>query len=468
MKILKERNMRNENEFLGKESVGKLLFKLAIPAITAQIINLLYNVVDRIYIGHIPEIGSLALTGVGVCLPVIMIISAFAALVSMGAAPNSSIYMGKKDNETAEKIMGNSFVLLIIISVILTIALLIWKEDLLLIFGASENTIDYSTNYMTIYAIGTLFVQIALGMNAFITAQGFAKYSMFTVLIGAIVNIILDPIFIFGLNMGVEGAALATIISQGISALWVILFLISKKSTLKLKINNFKINYKVILPCIALGIAPFIMQATESVLMVCFNSSLQKYGGDLAVGAMTILISVMQFSMLPLQGLSQGAQPIISYNYGAKNSKRVKSCFFLLLFASTIYSTLIWMIVMIFPKLLPSVFSDNEELINYASWAIKLYMMVSFAMGVQIACQMTLISIGNAVASVIVAIVRKIVLLIPLIYLMPLIFGYETKFIYLAEPVADAFAITFTIVLFIIQFRKCLKNIDSTKQEVNI
>lgn len=239
--------MRNENEFLGKESVGKLLFKLAIPAITAQIINLLYNVVDRIYIGHIPEIGSLALTGVGVCLPVIMIISAFAALVSMGAAPNSSIYMGKKDNETAEKIMGNSFVLLIIISVILTIALLIWKEDLLLIFGASENTIDYSTNYMTIYAIGTLFVQIALGMNAFITAQGFAKYSMFTVLIGAIVNIILDPIFIFGLNMGVEGAALATIISQGISALWVILFLISKKSTLKLKINNFKINYKVIL-----------------------------------------------------------------------------------------------------------------------------------------------------------------------------------------------------------------------------
>ncbi len=320
--------METDSTFLGTEKIGKLLFRLSIPAITAQLVNMLYNLVDRIYIGHIPGEGTLALTGVGVCMPVILLISAFAALVSMGSAPRASIYMGKGDNKTAEKILGNSFVMLLFISVILSVTIYIWKEKLLLVFGASENTIGYSMSYMSIYVLGTVFVQLALGLNAFITAQGFAKVSMYSVLIGAVCNIILDPIFIFAFHMGVAGAALATIISQAVSAAWVIHFLRGGKTVLKLKKGNFRLERRIVLPCVALGLAPFIMQATESLIAICFNASLLKYGGDIAVGAMTILLSVMQFSMLPLVGLTQGAQPIISYNFGAKNAQRVKETFF--------------------------------------------------------------------------------------------------------------------------------------------
>ena len=333
--------MQDNKNFLGTAPIGKLLLKLSIPTVIAQIINMLYNIVDRIYIGHIPGEGSLALTGVGVCMPIIMIVSAFAALVSSGGAPRASIYMGKQEDESAEQILGNCFSLQIIISLILTTVLLIWSKDLLLAFGASENTIGYATDYMQIYAFGTLFVQLTLGMNSFITAQGFTTFSMVSVVIGAICNISLDPVFIFGFHMGVKGAALATILSQGISMVWVILFLCGKKTQLHLRTKYMRLEPKVILPCVALGLAAFIMQASESIVSVCFNSSLLRYGGDIAVGAMTILTSVMQFAMLPLQGIAQGAQPISSYNYGAKKADRVKKTFRLLLVTCFVYSTLL-------------------------------------------------------------------------------------------------------------------------------
>ena len=323
--------MNDDKEFLGKEPIGKLLLRMALPTVAAQLINMLYNIVDRMYIGHIPEIGATALTGVGVCMPLILIVSAFAALVGYGGAPRASIAMGRKDNEAAEKILGNCFTLQIIISVILTVVLLIWNRDLLMAFGASENTIEYGVSYMNIYALGTLFVEVTLGMNSFITAQGFAKTGMLSVLIGAVTNIILDPVFIFGFNMDVRGAALATIISQALSCIWVVHFLCGKKTTLKVRRKNIGIRPQIVLPCVALGTSVFVMQASESVISVCFNSSLQKYGGDIAVGAMTILTSVMQFAMLPLQGLGQGAQPIISYNYGSKNTDRVRTTYKLLL-----------------------------------------------------------------------------------------------------------------------------------------
>lgn len=447
------------NEFLERESVGKLLFKLSIPTVLAQLINMLYNLVDRIFIGHIDEVGDLALTGVGVCLPLIMIVSAFAALISSGGAPRASIYMGKKDNKKAEEILGNCFILQIIISLILTVFLLIFNEKLLLLFGASENTIEYATRYMNIYAIGTIFVQLTLGMNSYITCQGYSKVAMFTVLIGAIFNIVLDPIFIYGFNMGVEGAALATIISQGISCCFVILFLISKKTILKIRVSNFKLDYKIILPCMALGLAPFIMQASESIIIVCFNSSLLKYGGDIAVGAMTILSSVMQFAMLPIQGLAQGSQPIISYNYGARNAKRVKDTFKLLLIISFIYSTILYLLVMIFPKAFVSIFTDKVQLIDFSTNAIRIYLAVLFIFGIQVACQMTFVSLGKAASSISVAIVRKFVLLLPLIYILPNIFEDKTMAVYLAEPISDFLAVTFTSILFIFQFKKAILEI---------
>lgn len=450
----------NNNEFLGKEKIGKLLFKLSIPTVVAQLINMLYNIVDRIFIGHMKGDGNLALTGIGVCLPLIMIVTAFAALVSSGGAPRASIFMGKKDIDSAEKILGNCFVLQIFISIILTILLLIFNKPLLMIFGASENTIGYASSYIVVYAIGTIFVQLTLGMNAYITAQGFSKIAMFTVLIGALCNIALDPLFIYGFNMGVQGAALATIISQFISCCFVLVFLLGKKTLLKIRLKNLKLQAKIILPCIALGSAPFIMQASESIIIVCFNTSLQKYGGDIAVGAMTILSSVMQFAMLPLQGLAQGAQPISSYNYGAKNVERVVKTFKLLLLVSVIYSTVLYVIIMIFPKGFASLFTDNIELINYTGSVIRKYFAVLLIFGIQIACQMTFVSIGNAKCSIIVAVVRKFVLLLPLIYIVPMFVEDKTIGVYLAEPISDFIAVTFTAILFAFQFKKSIKLIS--------
>lgn len=452
---------QNQTEELGTCSVGKLLFKLAVPAIAAQIINLLYNLVDRMYIGHIAEVGKLALTGVGVCLPLIMLISASAALVSMGAAPRASIFLGKGEKDNAEKTLGNSFSLLVIISIILTLIFFFFAEDLLLIFGASENTIEYATSYMKIYSIGTIFVQLTLGLNAFISAQGFAKVSMMTVLIGAIFNIVLDPILIFGFNMGVSGAALATIISQALSMLWILKFLTGKKTTLKIKRKNLSLSKNIVLPSIALGLAPFIMQATESLIAVCFNSSLLKYGGDIAVGAMTILTSVMQFSMLPLNGLTQGGQPILSYNYGAKNPERVKKAFKILLISCVTYSMILWALAMITPKSFVLIFNNDPELLDFTSNALRIYMALSGIFGIQIACQQSFIALGNAKTSLFLALLRKIILLIPLIYIMPIFISDKTTAVFMAEPVADFIAVSTTAILFYIQFKKAMNEISN-------
>lgn len=456
--------MKEDKDFLAKEPIGRLLLKLALPTVAAQIINMLYNIVDRIYIGHIKGVGALALTGVGVCMPIIMIVTAFAALVGNGGAPRASIFMGKGENDAAEKTLGNCFALQIMISVVLTAVLLIWNRDLLMAFGASENTIEYAVSYMNIYAVGTIFVQLTLGMNAFITAQGFAKTGMLSVLIGAVANIILDPIFIFGFGLGVRGAALATIISQAASCTWVLLFLFGKKTVLKICVKNMGLQKKIILPSIALGLATFIMQASESVISVCFNSSLLKYGGDIAVGAMTILTSVMQFAMLPLQGLGQGAQPIISYNYGAKNVERVKNAFWLLLKVSLSYAVLLWAFIMIFPQGFAGMFTSDPELLIFTKIALRIYTACLFLFGIQMACQMTFTSLGKAGSSIIVAVMRKFVLLIPLIYIMPVILSNKKDIaVYMAEPIADFFAVSFTAVLFFFQFRKCMRQIETGK-----
>jgi len=446
---------------LGKEPVGHLLFILAVPAITSQVVNALYNMVDRMYIGHIPEVGSAALTGVGVCFPIIMIISAFAYLFGMGGAPRASIFMGKKDNDTAEKILGNCTTSLMIIAVLLTVLVLIFQEPLLYLFGASENTIGYAMDYMTIYAIGTIFVQLTLGLNAFISAQGFSKISMLTVVIGAVTNIVLDPIFIFGLNMGVQGAAVATVMSQALSAIWAFWFLSGKNTILKLKRENLKINFHILLPCIALGVAPFAMQATESVLVLCFNSSLLKYGGDLAVGAMTILSSVMQFAMLPLQGLTQGGQPIISYNYGAKQGDRVQKAFKLQIISCFSYSSILWLLIMIFPSLFVAIFTSDPQLTEITIWALRIYMAGVLLMGIQISCQQTFIAFGNSKKSAFLAVFRKILVLIPLIYILPMFISDQVFAVFLAEPIADTIAVLTTSTMFYFEMKNKMKEMQT-------
>lgn len=460
--------MNNEKDFLGKEPIGKLLWSLAIPTITAQLINMLYNIVDRIYIGHIPESGAMALTGVGVCMPLIMIVSAFAALVGSGGAPRASIHMGRQDYDQAEKILGNCFTLQLLISAILTVVLFCFNRKFLLAFGASENTIEYAVSYMNIYSLGTVFVELTLGMNMFITAQGFAKTGMLSVLIGAVTNIILDPIFIFGMNMGVRGGALATVLSQALSCIWVLAFLMGKKTQLRLRLNRLGLQKAIILPCVGLGTSTFIMQSSEGIISVCFNSSLLKYGGDIAVGAMTILTSVMMFAMLPLQGLGQGAQPIISYNYGASNPDRVKKAFWLLLKVSMAYATLLWLFIMVFPKGFAGLFTTDAALLDFTKRALRIYLACLFLFGIQISCQMAFNSIGYAKESIMVAVMRKFVLLIPLIYIIPRFWtGDQVSAVYMAEPVADFFAVSFTVFLFRKQFKKALESIRGKKDVLN-
>ena len=453
--------MKQNNEFLGTAPVGRLLFRLAIPTIAAQLINMLYNVVDRIYIGHMPDVGDLALTGVGVCMPIIMIVSAFASLISGGGAPRASIFMGKGDNDSAERTMGSCFSLQVVVSILLTAILLLWSKDFLLAFGASENTIGYAADYMKVYAIGTIFVQLTLGMNAYITAQGFTRISMFTVLIGAGLNIVLDPVFIYLMDLGVQGAALATILSQFVSCVWVVCFLCSKKSLLRLKLSTLPIRFNLALPCIALGTAHFIMQSSESLISVCFNSSLLRYGGDVAVGAMTILTSVMQFALLPIQGLGQGAQPIISYNYGARKPDRVRKTFKLLVCASVIYSMALWVCIQIFPRFFAGIFTPDPALLDFTAMAMRLYFGVLGIFGIQIACQTAFVALGNAKSSILVAIMRKFILLLPLIYLMPALLPDQVRAVYLAEPVADVLAVSFTVILFRSQFRKAIRSLEA-------
>lgn len=457
--------MEQQGADLRSGKVGKLLFSLALPTVTSQIVNMLYNLVDRIYIGHIPEVGRAALTGVGVCLPIIMLITAFSSLAGAGGAPRASIEEGKGNPEESERIMGNCLTLLLIASVVLTAFFVLFNRPILLSFGASADTIDYAVAYMRIYALGTIFVQLTMGMNIFITAQGFSKVSMQTVLIGAGLNTVLDPIFIFALNLGVQGAALATILSQAVSAVWVLRFLMGRKTKWRLKRQYLRPRAKVVLPCVALGLSPFIMQATESVLAVCFNTSLLKYGGDIAVGAMTVLTSIMQFAMLPLQGLTQGAQPIISYNYGARLPQRVREAFRLLLRVCVIYSASLWALVELFPGIFVRMFNSDPELVAYAVPALRVYMAMCCIFGIQIACQQTFIALGNAKSSLFLAVLRKIILLIPLIYILPNFFENQAFAVFLAEPVADTMAVLTTAIMFAVQFKKSMKRLEAPPWE---
>ncbi|MCI6692462.1 MULTISPECIES: MATE family efflux transporter [unclassified Clostridium] len=440
---------------LGEGSIGRLLVSLAFPAIIAQLVNVLYNIVDRIFIGRMDN-GEIAMAGVGVAFPIIMIISAFSALIGMGGAPLAAIKMGEKDNKGAEKIISNSFSTLVIIGIVCTVTFLIFKEKLLWAFGASDSTIKYAMDYLTIYLLGTVFVQIALGMNPFINTQGFAKIGMITVVIGAIINIVLDPILIFTFNLGVKGAALATIISQFVSAAWVLFFLFGNKSILKIRKEYLMPKLKVILPITALGVSPFIMQATESLVLISLNNKLQIYGGDLAVGAMTIMSSIMQIVTLPLLGLSQGAQPIISYNFGAKKIDRVKKTFKLLLSSSLAYTVFIWSSLMIFPKFFVAIFNNKPELVEITSWSIRIFFGGIIIFGAQIACQQTFLALGQAKISLVMALLRKIVLLVPLIFILPSIVSESNKLaaVLAAEPISDIIAALTTITVFFIFYKK--------------
>lgn len=442
---------------LGEGSVGKLMLRLAVPTIVAQLVNLLYNMVDRIYIGHIPGNGDLALTGLGLCFPIIMIVTAFANLIGGGGAPRIAIHMGRGEKEEGEKIIGSGVAALVVIAIAITVTLEIFGAPVLRLFGASESTLPYALSYLRIYVAGTLFVLLALGLNPYITTQGFSKDAMKTVLIGAVCNIILDPIFIFVFKMGVAGAALATIISQGISAMWVVLFLTGKRTNLKIKKRYLRLDTKVLLPVLALGVSPFIMTATESAINICFNMSLAEYGGDVAVGALTILSSIMQLQMLPVQGLAQGAQPIISYNYGAQKVDRVKKAFRVLLIFSLVYTLVFWAAVQLAPGMFVSIFNKSPELYETATWALRIYMSATGIFGIQMAVQQTFVALGQAKLSLFIACLRKIILLIPLIFILPQFFADKVFAVFLAEPVSDFVSVMVAGTLFAININKILK-----------
>ena len=445
------------NRDMGTGNVKKLLAQLAIPAIVAQVINLLYNVVDRIYIGHIPEIGASALTGVGLFMPILMLINAFAMLAGSGGAPRAAIAMGQKENDTAEKIVGNCFSLLLGFAIVLTVVFYVSAPTLLTLFGASEVTLPYAVDYARIYILGSVFVLIVMGMNPFITTQGFAKISMLTTVIGAVINIILDPIFIFGLGMGVKGAALATVLSQAVGAIWILRFLTGKKTVLRLRRENMKLIPSIILPCLGLGISTFVMLSTESLLSISFTSSLSRYGGDLAVGAMTIITSVSQLVTMPLQGICQGGQPIISYNYGAGNKERVKEAFFTQFGTCVAYTVLFWAALMFVPQIFAGMFTSDKALIEYTTWALRIYMAGIFSIGFQISCQQSFMALGQAKVSLLLACLRKIILLIPLIFILPLFFENKVFAVFLAEPVSDMIAAAVTTITFLTQFNRILK-----------
>ena len=447
---------------MGEGSIPALLAQLAIPAVIAQIVNLLYNIVDRIYIGHIADIGASALTGVGLFMPILMLINAFAMLAGSGGAPRAAIFMGQKDHDSAEKIIGNCFSLLLLFAVILTAVFYISAPALLRLFGASDVTLPYAVSYGRIYIWGSIFVLIVMGMNPFITTQGFAKVSMLTTMIGAVINIILDPIFIFALGMGVQGAALATVLSQAVSATWILRFLSGRKTILKLKKENMKLMPHIFLPCLALGISTFVMISTESLLSISFTSSLARYGGDLAVGAMTIITSICQLVNMPLQGICQGGQPIISYNYGARKPDRVKKAFYTQFAVCIIYATVFCLISLLVPHIFTNIFTNNKELADYTAWALRIYMAGIFAIGFQTSCQQSFMALGQAAVSLLLACLRKLILLIPLIFVLPCFFPDKVFAVFLAEPVSDIIAATVTTATFMLRFPKIL-NIEKQK-----
>ena len=432
------------NQDMGKGSIPQLMLNLAIPAVVAQLISMLYNIVDRIYIGHIPEAGASALTGVGLFLPILMMINAFAMLAGSGGAPRAAIAMGKNDQREAQKILGNCFSVLMMFAVVLTVVFYIFAPQLLRLFGASDVTLPYGLSYARIYILGTVFVMIVMGMNPFITTQGFAKFSMITTVVGAVCNIILDPILIFGFHMGVQGAAVATVISQAVSAVWVLIFLRGSKTMLRLTLSDMKIVPEVILPCLALGISTFVMLSTESILNISFNSSLSRFGGDVAVGAMTIISSCNQLVTLPLQGICQGGQPIMSYNFGADKKERVKQAFICQFSACVGYATLLWILFLIVPQIFAGIFSSDSSLVDYTVWSMRIYMAGIFSTGVQISCQQTFMALGQAKISLFMACLRKLVLLIPLIFILPHIFSNQVFGVFVAEPISDILAASVT------------------------
>lgn len=449
-------NSKSNTQAMETEKIPRLLAQLAIPAVVAQIINLLYNIVDRIYIGHISDVGAAALTGVGLFTPILMLINAFAMLAGSGGAPRAAISMGKKDNKTAEQILGNCFALLVLMAITLTVIFFILAPKLLTLFGASEKTLPYAIAYARIYILGSIFVLIVLGMNPFITTQGFAKISMLTTIIGAVINIILDPIFIFVFNLGVRGAAIATVLSQAVGAIWILRFLSGEKTILHLKKENFRLQKDIILPCLALGISTFVMLSTESILSISFTSSLSRYGGDIAVGAMTIITSISQLATLPLQGICQGGQPIMSYNFGAGNKDRVKKAFFTQFKVCAIFTTLFCIIVTAFPRLFAGIFSNNTELITYTAWALRIYMAGIFSLGFQVCCQQSFMALGQAKVSLLLACLRKLILLIPLIFILPLFIQNKVFAVFLAEPISDILAAIITTLTFLSRFNKIL------------
>ena len=441
--------MRND-EKLGTAPLGRLMLSLALPTVLAQLINVLYNVVDRIYIGHMQGDGNLALTGVGVTLPIITLIAAFSAFAGAGGAPLAAIELGKKDERKSSLIMGNSAWMLVFFSIVLTIGFLIFKVPILYAFGASSKTIVYANDYITIYLLGTIFVQLALGLNAFISGQGAAKAAMLSVLIGAVINIVLDPIFIFALHLGVRGAALATVISQFVSAVWVVSFLKSKRSVLHLKL--VRPDKSLILKIAALGIAPFVMQSTESLVTITFNTGLQRYGGDLYVGSMSILMSIMQLIVIPVNGITQGVQPIVSYNYGAGNRLRVKETVIRLVSVCLLGTLILAGIAIFCPDIYASMFTNDAELVALTCRIMPIFFLGIAIFGIQAACQSTFLALGQAKVSLFIATLRKIILLIPLALILPKFLG--VKGIYIAEPVSDVVSVIVTSVLCVITLKR--------------
>lgn len=445
------------NEDMGSGSVKRWMVKMAVPAVIGQVVNLLYNIVDRIYIGHISGIGGSALTGVGLFTPILMLITAFAMLAGAGGAPRAAIAMGKGSREEAEKIIANCFTVLLILAVILTAVFSVFLPSLLRLFGASDVTLPYGTTYGRIYILGSIFVLTVMGMNPFLTTQGFSRMSMMTTLIGAGINIVLDPIFIFALDLGVAGAALATVLSQAVSAVWILKFLTGKKTLLKLKSGNMILERKIIAPCLGLGVSSFVMVSTESLLSISFTSSLSRYGGDVAVGAMTVLTSINQLITMPMQGVCQGGQPLMSFNYGAKKLNRVKEAFLCQFLTCVTYTAVFWSLLMLFPNAFAGIFTSDTALVEYTAWAIRVFLAGCFSVGFQLSCQQAFVALGQAKTSLIMACLRKLILLIPLIFILPLFFENQAFAVFLAEPVSDILSAVVTTEVFARFFRKLMK-----------
>lgn len=446
-----------QTQDMGTGSVKKLMVRMAVPALVGQVINLLYNIVDRIYIGHIPDIGGTALTGVGLFTPILMLVTAFAMLAGAGGAPRAAIAMGRGQKDEAEQIVGNCFTVLMILAVVLTAVFYVTLSPLIRLFGGSDSTLPYALEYGRIYILGSVFVLIVMGMNTFITTQGFAKTSMLTTVIGAVINIVLDPIFIFVFDMGVTGAALATVLSQAVSAIWILKFLMGKKTILRLKAKNLRLVPKIITPCLSLGVSSFIMISTESILSISFTSSLARFGGDVAVGAMTVLTSINQLVTMPMTGICQGGQPLISFNYGARKLDRVKEAFFCQFFVCIAYTTGFWLLLMFFPSFFAGIFTSDMALVDYTGWALRIFLAGAFSIGFQISCQQAFMALGQAKISLFMACLRKLILLIPMIFILPFFFQNKAMAVFLAEPISDILAAAVTTFMFFRFFRKMMK-----------